>query len=269
MTEEAAGPAPAAWVYPTDPDDGWEPGPPSARALAPSAIGGAAVPVAVYFLARPHVHGDAVALAIAGIPAAAWVAFEWVRKRTIDPIGVIVLFGFAAGLLASWALGGSAFVLKVRDSAFTALLACLALGSLAVCEKPLMFYIGRGISAGADANRQRLFDQLWDMPPSRAIFRILTVVWGVGLLCDATGRVVAAWILPTSVFVVVSPILSFTFLGGLFAFTFWFSRWARERAQEAMQLEVPDDGGSTWWWAAQFSPVRARGVASATSSNTA
>lgn len=241
------------WSFPVDDRDGWEPGAPSLRALAPSAVGGAAIPVAVYFLVRPHVHSDAPALAIAGIPACLWVAFEWVRKRAIDPIGVIVLTGFALGLLVSWALGGNAFVLKVRDSAFTAGFGLICLVSLRA-ERPMMFYIGRAMSAGVDAVKRRLYDRLWEMAPSRAIFRILTGVWAVGLLADAGCRVIAAVVLPTSAFVVVSPVLSAIFLGGLFAFTLWFSQWARQRAESAMDLQAPPDGGSTWWWVRQFLP---------------
>ena len=221
-SREEGTPTGSQWDFPADPRDGWEPGAPSLRALTPSAIGGGVVPIVVYFLVRPHVHDDAVALAIAGIPAAAWVLFEAVRRRTLDPIGSIVLFGFVAGITASWALGGNAFVLKVRDSAFTAFIGLLSLVSLYVGERPLMFHIGKGLSAGGDAQRQELFDRLWDLPPSRAVFRLLTLLWGFGLLIDAGGRVIAAASLSTSTFVVVNPILSGCFLGSLFAFTMWF-----------------------------------------------
>src|SRR3974377_525239 len=103
--------------YPRDTRDGWEPGAPTMRALLPSAIGGAVIPIAVYFLGGPHGGSDAPGLGMPGVPAAAWVVTEWVRKRTIDPIGTIVLAGFIAGVSVAYALGGNAFVLKVRDSA--------------------------------------------------------------------------------------------------------------------------------------------------------
>lgn len=242
-------PEPRPWTFPRDPRDGWEPGAPSIRALTPSAIGGAVVPILVYFVVRRHVHGDAPALAIAGIPAAGWVLFEAVRRRTLDPIGTIVLLGFVAGISASWALGGNAFVLKARDSAFTALVALASLLSLVFARKPLMFHIGRGLSAGADPERQRLFDELWDIPPSRAVFRLVTVAWGAGLLLEAGGRLLAAWALPTSTFVVVNPLMSATVLGTLFAFTVWFTRWSRARV-EAMPIAAAGaaDGGTTLYW---------------------
>ena len=204
----------------------WEPGPPSVRAVAPGAVGGAAVPLAVYYLIRSHVSSDTTALMIAGVPAALWVALQWVRQRRLDPIGSIVLFGFVAGVVVSVLLGGSAFVLKVRDAAFTSLFGLACLFSL-TWRRPLMFFLGRALSAGSDPAKLAAYDELWQMPTAPRTFRILTAAWGVGLLLDASGRVVLAETLPTGPFLAVSPVLAGVVIGGLFAFTVWFSKRAR------------------------------------------
>jgi hypothetical protein len=244
-------------VYPSDPTDGWEPGPPSMRAMAPSTIGGALVPLAVYYLVRHHVSGDAVALAIAGIPAAGWVAIQWVRTRAIDPIGAMFLFGFLAGLGASYALGGSAFVLKVRDSAFTALLGIACLVSLRLGERPAMFYAGRALSAGDSPRRQKVYDDLWTLPPARAVFEIITALWGVVLVLESGLRVILALVLPTGAFLAASPALAGVLLGGSGAFTMWFTKWARTRSEEVAATGLPSDGGSTWWWARRYVGAKA------------
>jgi hypothetical protein len=215
--------------------ESWEPGAPSLRALGPGAIGGALVPLAVYYIVRPHVGGDAPALMIAGAPAAAWVAVGWVRTRRIDPIGSIVLFGFLAGILASLLLGGNAFVLKVRDSAFTGLFALACLASLA-WRRPIMFFIGRALSAGNDAAKLMAYEELWSLPTAPRTFRIITAVWGLGLLVEAGARVALAVVLPTGAFLAVSPVLGGLVIGGLFAFTVWFSKRAR-RLGEVAALE--------------------------------
>lgn len=204
----------------------WEPGVPSLRSMGPGVIGGAVVPLAVYYAVRSHVGGDAPALMIAGAPAAAWVGIEWLRKRRIDPIGCVVLFGFVAGLVASVALGGSAFVLKVRDSAFTGLFGLACLASLR-WRRPVMFFIGRALSAGDDPDKIRAYEELWDMPTAPRTFRLITAAWGFGLLLEASARVLLAESLPTGPFLAVSPVLGGVVIGGLFAFTVWFSKRAR------------------------------------------
>ncbi len=214
----------------------WEPGAPSPRAMAPSVVGGAIVPLVVYYMVRSHVHGDAPALMIAGAPAAAWVLIEWLRKRRVDPIGLIVLFGFVAGIIASVALGGSAFVLKVRDSAFTAMFGVACLASL-FWPRPIMFFIGRALSAGNDPDKLRAYDELYEMPTAPRTFAIITACWGVGLMVEAGLRVVLAVVLPTGPFLAASPALAGTVFGGLFAFTIWFSKRARRIGEQLYEEE--------------------------------
>lgn len=214
----------------------WEPGPPSPRAMAPGAVGGAVIPLAVYYSIRPHLGGDAPALMIAGVPAAAWVAVQWVRQRRIDPIGSIVLFGFIAGVIVSVAMGGSAFVLKVRDSGFTCLFGLACLASL-WRPKPVMFYIGRALSAGNDPAKLAAYDELWTMPTAPRTFRIITVAWGTGLIVEAGIRVILAMALPTGTFLAVSPVLAAVVIGGLFVFTVRWSKRAR-RIGEARFAEA-------------------------------
>lgn len=217
-------------------DEAWEPGAPSLRAVAPGIVGGGVIPLVVYYAVRSHVHGDATALMIAGAPAAAWVALQWARIRRIDPIGAITLFGFLAGIAASALLGGSAFVLKVRDSAFTCLFGLICLASLAGA-RPLMFYIGRALSAGSDPARLRAYDELWEVPTGPRTFRIITCAWGVGLIGEAGMRVVLALLLPTGAFLAASPVLAGVVIGGLFAFTVWFSRRARRLGEALFAAE--------------------------------
>jgi hypothetical protein len=214
----------------------WEPGAPGWRTMLPSVIGGAVVPLAVYYAVRRHVSGDTPALIIAGAFPAAWVAIQWVRQRRIDPIGAITLFGFAAGVIASTLLGGSAFVLKVRDSAFTALFGLTCALSL-LARRPLMFHLGKGLAAGGDPMRRAAYDELWEFPEAQRVFRTLTAVWSVGLLGEAALRVVLAAALPTGPFLAVSPVVGFGTFAALFTFTLRYSRRARERGEPELAAQ--------------------------------
>jgi hypothetical protein len=199
---------------------------PSIRDMLPSIIGGAVVPLGVYYGVRKHVHSDATALIIAGIFPAAWVILQFIRQRRIDPIGAVVLIGFAVGVITSTALGGNAYVLKARDSAFTAAFGIACLVSV-FFKRPVIFYVGRFLSAGTDPERVAAYDALHDLPTGQRTFRVLTLVWGMGLLAEAVTRLVLAAFLSTGVFLAVSPIISAVCIGGMFAFTVWYSNRAR------------------------------------------
>ncbi len=209
----------------------WEPGAPSARAMAPSVIFGAIIPLAVYYIVRHFVPTDADGLMIAGAFPALWIGVEWVRRRHIDPIGAITLIGFVVGVIASVALGGNAMVLKVRDSVFTACFGIACLLSLRA-RRPMMFYIGRTLSAGDDERRRAAFDELWDLPTAPRVFMIITIAWGVGLITEASLRVLLAAVMPTGPFLAASPVLAAVVFGGLFAFTVAYSRRARRLGEE-------------------------------------
>lgn len=209
------------------PANEWEPGLPQVRELLPSIIGGAVVPLTVYYLVRQHVGSDASALIIAGLFPAAWVIIQFIRQRTVDPIGAVVLLGFATGVVASTLLGGNAYVLKVKDSAFTALFGLGCLVSIFAAKRPAMFYVGRFLSTGNDPERVVAYNQLHDLPHGERTFKVLSAVWGAGLLIEASSRLVLAAFIPTGTFLAVSPVITAVCVGGMFAFTVRYTKGAR------------------------------------------
>jgi hypothetical protein len=203
---------------------------PSVREHLPSAVFGAAIPLAIYFLVRGHVHGDTQALIIAGSFSVAWVLFEALRRRRIDLVGTIVLFGFAVGVLSSTLLGGNSYVLKIRDAAFIAAFGVFCIVTLFTHGRPALFYVGRYLSAGRDPVKAAAYDSLHDLPAGRRTFRILSVVWGIGLIVEATARMIIAGVLPTGTFLAVSPFITASAIGSLFAFTVIYAKRAQMAA---------------------------------------
>ena len=91
---------------PPPPGPAWQPGIPSLREHLPSLVFGAALPIGVYFLVRPHVGTDATALVVAGGFSVAWILLQGIRRRTVDVVGAVVLLGFVVGVVEprrSWA----------------------------------------------------------------------------------------------------------------------------------------------------------------------
>ena len=201
------------------PGSSWQPGVPSIREHLPSLIFGAALPIGVYFVVRQHVDTDTQALIIAGCFSVGWIVLQFVRQRSVDVVGVAVLAGFAIGVITSTLLGGNAYMLKVRDGFFTLLFGVACIVTLYTHDRPALFYVSRYLSAGKDPAKVSAFDRLHELPSGRHTFRLLSVVWGIGLVLEASARLTLADILPTGTFIAVSPFITATVFGGLFAFT--------------------------------------------------
>jgi hypothetical protein len=231
-----AGPTSAA----DDPGAQWQPGLPSVREHLPSLVWGAALPIGVYFLVRHQVRTDTQALIIAGGCSAAWVLFQFARQRRIDIIGVVVLFGFTVGVVGSTLLGGNAYVLKVRDAFLTAAFGIVCVITVFTQDRPAFFYLSRYFSAGTDKEKVSAFNRLHEVPAGRHAFRVLSVVWGIGLVVEAASRLTLADLLPTGTFLAVSPFITASVIGALFAFTVVFTK----RAQ-LLAGATPPAGGTT------------------------
>ena len=217
---------PLAPEPPAPSDPSWRPGIPSLRQHLPSLVWGVALPIGVYFVVRNHVHTDAQALIVAGGFSVSWVVLQFVRRRRADLVGGVVLLGFAVGVVSSTLLGGNEYVLKVRDAGFTALFGVICIVTLFTHDRPALFYVGRYLSAGSDQAKVSAFDRLHEEPTGRHAFRVLSVLWGLGLVVEAGTRMVLADVLPTGTFLAVSPFVTAGVLGSLFAFTAVYSKRA-------------------------------------------
>jgi hypothetical protein len=210
---------------------------PSLRMLAPNLLVAGVFPIVGYALLRPHVSSDAVALAIVLVFPVVEIIVERLRRGRFDPIGIIALIGITLGLIGAIVFNGDATLLKVRESLLTGVFGIVCLVSLAA-PRPAMFYMGRLFATGGDAEQIAEFNAIWALPTVPRRFRIVTLVWGVGLVGEAVFRTVLALSIPTETFLVVSQIVNWTVLGGLLWFSFAANR-AGERDVLAM-LEAGD-----------------------------
>jgi hypothetical protein len=181
----------------------------------------------VYFLVRRHVRSDAEALIIAGCFSAVFILVQFVRQRRVDIIGALVLSGFAVGVVGSTLLGGNTYLLKVRDSFLTGAFGIACVVTVFTHERPAFFYLSRYFSAGNDRERVLAYNRLHEFPAGRHAFRVLSVVWGIGLFVEAGFRLTLAGLLPTGTFLAVSPFLTASIVGSLFAFTVVFVKRAQ------------------------------------------
>ena len=71
---------------------------------------------------------------------------------------------------------------------------------------------------------------------------MLSVVWGIGLIIEATCRMIIADMLPTGTFLAVSPFITAGVIGSLFAFTVVYSKRAQTAAL-ATRVAVDSEEG--------------------------
>jgi hypothetical protein len=188
-----------------------------------------AIPLACYRLTKAYVTpSDLVALLAASIFPILRNLFDVVRRRSLDPIAVVVLLGISTGMVAI-ALGGSGKLLLLRESLFTGVFGLACLVSLAL-PRPLMFHIGRFFTAGNDPEMRARFDATWQYAEARQTHRIITLVWGLLYLGEFTVCAALIYTQPITTVLAVSPFLfgSVTILAIIW--TFRYARKARERA---------------------------------------
>ncbi|TDU89535.1 hypothetical protein EV138_3106 [Kribbella voronezhensis] len=123
-------------------------------------------------------------------------AYSLVRGAKVDWLAIFMISALALGTIASLAMD-SPRMLLAKDGVITALCGFWMLGTL-LAGKPLLLSIGRGI---AEAKRGKgggeIWASRWDTEPRfRYGLRLITAVWGVGLVLDAVVRVVIAYTLP-------------------------------------------------------------------------
>lgn len=154
------------------------------------------VPLVIFYgLRRAGVGVVGATLAGSVIPVLRTV-YSVVRGRKVDWMAVFVIVALAVGTVASLAMH-SPRMLLAKDGVITALCGLWMLGTVAL-GKPLLLAIGRGI---AEAKRGKgggeVWASRWDREPRfRHGIRLITIVWGVGLVFDAVVRVVLAYALP-------------------------------------------------------------------------
>ena len=212
---------------------------PNLRQLAPRLLIAGVLPFVAYAIIRPHLGSDAVGLTIVMVFPLGDILVERLRHGRFEPIGVLALIGIVVGIVGALALGGNDTLLKLRESSLTGVFGVLCLLSL-LRPRPAMFYLGRAFSTGGDPEKVAEFDEIWDLPGVPGRFRLVTTVWGVGLIAETGLRATLAFTVSTQTFLGISQVVGWVILGALLAWTTVFSR--RGEQQVLAEVEQAEAG---------------------------
>jgi hypothetical protein len=190
-----------------------------------------ALPYVVYVEAQRR-FGDVNALLLSTIPPVVWSLAEFARKRRVDAMSLLVLAGIALSLFAMLG-GGSVKFLQLRENLVTGAVGLAFLISAAI-GKPLMYML---VIAGAKRRSPEAASSLEALRENvgfRSAMRMMTIVWGAGMLVQTALSCVLVFALSIGVYLILSPILGYGTIGALLAWTFWYIR-RRQRLGNAME----------------------------------
>lgn len=189
------------------------------RQLAAQLVFELVLPLGSYYLLRAVGAGQWLALVAGGVLVLPWIAWGLVKRGRVEMMAVFTLGVVLAGTLLSL-VTGDARVLLIRDSWITTAVGLGMLTSL-LTRRPFMLAAARGIVI-AKVGEEGLvaWEARWDDDPAfRHHFRLVTAVWGTGLLLDAVLRVVLVYAIPLDAVPLATTVLLVVLIAGLIAFT--------------------------------------------------
>ena len=186
------------------------------------------LPYVIYNYAEAPL-GEIGALFASSAPPILWSVVEFARRRRVDALSVLVVGGIALSLLAMVGGGGAKFLL-LREKLVTGAIGFVFLGS-ALIGKPLVYELARAsMRRKSDAEAQE-FEALQVHAGFRHTMKIMTLVWGLGLLADVAVSVVLVFTLSIRQYLIINPILGYGTMGGLSLWAFLYGQRAKRRGE--------------------------------------
>ena len=183
-----------------------------------------AAPYIVFTLAKPSL-GEVGALIASSAPPIAWSLVEFIRRRRVDAVSILVLAGIALSLLAFVGGGGVRF-LQLREKLVTGLIGLVFLGSAAI-GKPLIYYLARASSLRRSPEQAAELEALSGNVYFRRTMTIMTLVWGFGLVFECAVASTLVFVLTVPQFLLIGPMVGYSVVGVLMLWSFLFVRRQR------------------------------------------
>jgi hypothetical protein len=179
------------------------------------------LPFVVYMSCESRL-GPARALMAAAVPPLVWVIIEFVRRRRIDALSILVLAGVGLSLLV-FVGGGSIRFLQLREKLVTALAGLVFLGSAAIGH-PLMYQLGRAAIRRRNPTGFGDFEALKENLHFRRTMMTLTLVWGSALVTEAALATVLVFTFSVRQYLLMGPALGYATMGAVGCWSFLYVR---------------------------------------------
>ena len=198
-------------------------------ALLPELIYVAVLPYVIYRLASPHMPAT-YALLFAGIPPAVRTLLGIARHGRINLLGVFSLLAIAIKIISGLVLQNTRLIL-ISSSLVTGAYGVIMLASL-LTSTPLILTLFMNTLAGNAPAQREQFTERWPEDGSRSFFALITALWGGGLLIELVVRIILTFTLTVDQFLVIGPIVQYSFLGVMLLMPLLFARIRRSRKRK-------------------------------------
>lgn len=157
-----------------------------------------ALPIGLYYVLRTTGIGDHAALLVSSLIPGLSLVSDLLRRRRPDGLSLFMTVMMLGSAAVSLLIQDTRFLLA-KDGWITAVAGLWFLGTVRG-DRPLALIFSRLLLEGRIGPHRESWDLLWErLPAFRRIWRVVTAIYGVGLLLDAAVRVVMAYTLPVEV----------------------------------------------------------------------
>ena len=213
---------------------GWRPG-----ALMAEIAVNVVLPYLIYVYGERRV-GETHALLAASVPPIVWSLAEFIRKRRIDAMSLLVIAGIVLSLLACVG-GGSARWLQLRENLVTGLIGLVFLVSVAAGH-PLVYQLVRARELRKSRAHGDALEALRAVPFFRRTMVIMTLVWGFGLLAETAVACGLVYTMSIGSYLLVSPFVGYGSMGALGLWSVWYARRRTRRGRAMRAAASLEDG---------------------------
>lgn len=189
-------------------------------------------PLVVYRVCRNAGLPEVWSLVVSGCLPGLGVALDWVRWRTLEVVGLVVLGGIALSVALAL-IADDARLLLLEGAAITGAFALACFASLTL-RRPLIFYFGQALYGGRHTAAGAELDQDYvRYAEARSYWRVVTIVWGVAQLMQSVVLVVVVLSTPTATALTYSRTVPWVVAAALTGWAVWWG--------ERLRAEKPDD----------------------------
>lgn len=188
------------------------------------------LPLVIYTYAEVPL-GDVRALLASSAPPILWSLVGFARDRRVDGLSLLVMSGIGLSLLAIFGGGGVRF-LQLREKLVTGVIGLVFVVS-ALIGKPLIYQLARASIGRKSASAAEEFEALQANAGFRRAMKLMTLVWGFGLLADVAVSVVLVFVLSIREYLLVNPILGYGTIGVLSLWSFLYGKRGKRRSEAA------------------------------------